>query len=179
MALNILINIFEQANGRFLTDDKNHILSGVAERCLCGSLQKLIWEELITTKYRHYHVDVEYNRNQGKVKTIIDDNCEVMTVNCDLIIHSRGEVIAQDNLLALEMKKSERPLAEKNKDRKRLIALTKLSYDDIWSNDGEAFPEHVCGYLLGVYYEINIRNKTAQIEYYCVGRLYRKYKLKF
>lgn len=40
-------------------------------------------------------------------------------------------------------------------------------------NDGTALPEHVCGYLLSVYYEINIQETTVQIEYYCKGRLYK------
>lgn len=134
---------------------------------------------LVKTQYKKYYVDIEYNRNQGRVKTIISDQFEAVTVNCDLIVHSRGEIIQQDNLLALEMKKANRPATEKNKDRNRLIALTKSSYDGVWSNDGIALPEHVCGYILGIYYEINIRKNTIQIEYYCNGELFKKYDLKF
>lgn len=179
MIIHILTNIFEHANINFLNAEKNLITSNVSERSLCGSLQRFIRDELIKTKYKKYYVDIEYNRNQGKVKTIINDQFEVVTVNCDLIVHSRGEIIQQDNLLALEMKKNNRPLAEKNKDRKRLIALTKPSYDGVWSNDGIALPEYVCGYILGIYYEINIRKAIIQIEYYCNGDLHQKYDLKF
>ena len=42
---------------------------------------------------KDYYVDVEYNRNKGKIKTIIDDNENVININCYLIIHSRGENI--------------------------------------------------------------------------------------
>jgi len=174
-----LTKVFEEANKSFLHDENNFILSGVAERSLCGSLKSFIREELSKTTYENYFVDIEYNRNQGKIKTIVNDDFQVVTVNCDLIIHSRGEVIEKDNLLALEMKKSTRPLNEKTKDRKRLIALTKSSYDNVWSNDGITLPKHVCGYLLGIYYEINLQETTVQIEYYCKGHLYIKYERKF
>ena len=138
--MHTLTNVFERANNSFLYDEKQFILSEVAERALCGSLKSFILEELLKTPYQNYFVDIEYNRNQGKIKTIVNDDFEVATVNCDLIVHSRGQVIAQDNLLALEMKKSTRPLHEKTKDKKRLIALTKSSYDDVWSNDGMGWP---------------------------------------
>lgn len=170
-----LIHIFEVANKRFLHDEKSLILHDVSERSLCAALKCFIGKELTATSYQNYYVDVEYNRNHGKVKTIMNDDYKVVTVNCDLIVHSRGEVVSKDNLLALEMKKSKRPLAGKVNDRNRLIALTKSSYDGVWSNDGTALPKHVCGYLLGIYYEIDIRKRTIAIEYYCEGRLLRKY----
>ncbi|MDB4920044.1 hypothetical protein [Mucilaginibacter sp.] len=75
-------------------------------------------------------MDNEYNRKQeGQVKTIIDDNEVVVTITCDLLIHSRGEVIDHDNLLALEMKKSTAPEADKLSDKQRLCALTAIPYE--------------------------------------------------
>jgi hypothetical protein len=91
---------------------------------------------LDNTDYSNYYVDVDYNRNNGKVKTIINENMQVKNINCDLIVHSRCENIHKDNLIAIEMKKSSRRKAEKDKDRNRLIALTKVSFDDVWSADG-------------------------------------------
>ena len=88
-----------------------------------------------------------------------------------LILHSRGENPIQDNLIALEMKKSTRPQLEKQKDRERLIALTKDSFDNIWSNDGHTLPEYVCRYVLGVYYEINYSLNLVLIEYYKQGEM--------
>lgn len=94
---------------------------------------------------------------------------KIIKVTCDLIIHSRGKHPEQDNLIAIEMKKSTRPLAEKIKDKDRLIALTKDTYDDVWSYDGVTLPEHVCGYAIGIYYEINYQTAQIYLEYYQRG----------
>ncbi len=128
-------------------------------------------DELKRSAYSRYYVDVEYNRNNGKVKTIINENIEVIPINCDIIIHSRGEIIYQDNLIALEMKKSVNRESEKIKDKNRLIALTKDKFDDVWSFDGTSLPEHVCRYGLGVYYEINAAKGKVYMEYYIKGKL--------
>ena len=77
----------------------------------------------------------------------------------------------QDNLIAIEMKKSNRPKKEKNDDRRRIIALSKDRYGDVWSYDGETLPEHVCRYKLGIYYEINFSKKFILLEYYYRGNL--------
>ena len=77
----------------------------------------------------------------------------------------------QDNLIAIEMKKSNRPKKEKNDDRRRIIALSKDRYGDVLSNDGETLPEHVCRYKLGIYYEINFSKKFILLEYYYRGNL--------
>ncbi len=52
---------------------------------------------------------MEYNRNRnGKVKTylktIFGPKDIVVKINCDLIVHSRGRIIHQDNLIAIEIK---------------------------------------------------------------------------
>lgn len=49
-------------------------------------------------------------------------------------------------------------MKEKENDKARLVALTKDSYDGVWSFDGKTLPEHVCGYDLGIYYEIDSNN---------------------
>jgi hypothetical protein len=94
---------------------------------------------------------------------------QVIEISADLILHSRGANIAEDNLIALEMKKSSRPPKEKKADRQRLRAMTKSSYDGVWSNDGTTHPEHVCGYRLGVYVEINRKARKLRIEYFVRG----------
>ena len=93
----------------------------------------------------------------------------MVSIVCDLIVHSRGKIIENDNLIALEMKKAYRPMKEKEKDRARLVALTKESYDGVWSFDGRVLPEHVCGYKLGIYYEIDNKKNSLLIEYYVRG----------
>lgn len=80
-------------------------------------------------------------------------------------------------MIAIEMKKSNASAREKQKDRERLIALTKDSFNDVWAWDNN-FPEHVCWYVLGVYYEINYRRNLISIEYYRTGQLAHSYSLR-
>lgn len=174
-----LIELFENSNQEFLENEKDLILSGVSERALCGSLMKILENNLEYTKYQDYYIDVEYNRNNGRIKTIIDDEMTIIPICCDLIIHSRGEHVERDNLIALEMKKSTARKEDKASDKKRLMALTKDTFHDAWSYDGKTLPEHVCRYSLGVFYEINMLKRIVDIEYYSKGKLSKQYKLRF
>lgn len=173
--------IFSISNNKFLFKELSLIKSGVSERCICASFKSFIEYELQKSlMYKKYYVDVEYNRNAGHIKTIINDKEQIININCDLIVHSRGENEEHDNLIALEMKKSYRSQEEKDSDRNRLISLTKpVSTNEVWSYDGKTFPQHVCGYYLGVYYEIDIQNEIIIIEYYMQGRMVEKYYKKF
>lgn len=165
----LLHEVFLDSIKIFLKEDINNILSDVNERNLCARLACYL--EHIAKEYgiSGYYADAEYNRNQGKVKTILEDGMEVVTINCDVILHSRGAIIKQDNLIAIEMKKSNRTQEEKDSDRKRLRALTKDSYDNVWSFDGTVLPEHVCGYIFGYYIELNSRSRTCLFEQYKKG----------
>lgn len=83
----------------------------VSERTLCGALMLELHEVLRKTRYFEYFVDVEYNRNAGgKLKTfkrtINEVEEQIVTINCDLLVHSRGQKKNCDNLIALEMKRS-------------------------------------------------------------------------
>lgn len=169
-----LKNIFISANYKLLTNDKTLFTSNVSERTLCGALMRWVQQSLINTPYSCYYADVEYNRNKGgKLKTVVKTNngrdYKIIKITCDLIVHSRGEVPSQDNLIAIEMKKSYRSNAEKEKDRDRLKCLTKDSFDDVWSFDGKTLPEHVCRYVIGIYYEIDYAMKEILLEYYHKG----------
>lgn len=171
-----LVKVFEEASKYFLKEQKEFILLNVSERSMCGELMKYLTKEINKTPFSSYHVDVEYNRNVGgELKTIKNAKEIIIPITCDIILHSRGKNIEQDNLIAIEVKKSTQSQKEKDKDRERLIALTKDTFDDIWSYDGKTFPEHVCRYALGVYYEINIESRKVEIEYYIKGRLQKQY----
>lgn len=162
-----LTNLFNQSIDIFFSREYKNIKSGVSERNWGGRLALYITFKLEEYGLASYYADTEYNRKQnGKVKTILNDKEEIVTIQCDLIVHSRGEIMGADNLIAIEMKKSTRPLAEKEADRKRLMAMTKDSYDGVWSYDGTTHPKHVCGYKLGVYMIINIAKRTCELEYY-------------
>ncbi len=178
--LSDMTTIFEAANSSFLNAETENILIGVSERSLCGSLMLHINETLGPTKYSNYFVDVEYNRNKdGKLKTIINGNETPVTICCDLIVHSRGKIIAQDNLIAVEMKRNTHPKSEKDKDKIRLKCLTKDSFDDLWSFDGITLPDHVCRYVLGVFYELNVKDRKVNIHYYAKGKQFKQYSLMF
>ncbi len=149
--------LIEEAIDVFLEAESAHIRTHIGERNLCGGLANVLKSKLKAHGFGRYYVDLEYNRMQnGEIKTILDSEYKEVTINCDLI--------------AIEMKKSSRPQAEKDKDRMRLRALTKSSYDDVWSNDGTTHPEHVCGYNLGVYVEIDAGAGKCLLEYYRRGR---------
>lgn len=173
-----LISIFEKANKRFIDKNTPFIMSDVSERSLCNALAQCIFLEISNSKYSKYYVDTEYNRNNGKVKTIYNDDLKVVSIVCDLIVHSRGEIVEKDNLIALEMKKAYRKVEEKENDKARLVVLTKDSYDKVWSFDGKTLPEHVCGYELGIYYEVNRKCSSIDIEYYIKGKALKNYTLR-
>lgn len=175
---NEMKELFELANRKYLIEQKELIQSRVSERTLCGQLMLYLNEVKDKTLYRQYYVDVEYNRNiNRRLKTIKDGKGEIIRINCDLILHSRGKNLKQDNLIALEMKKSNGRRSAKEKDRERLKALTRQSFDNIWSYDGKSLPKHVCRYILGVYYELNISRMEALVEYYRNGKLLHYYTL--
>jgi len=176
-----LRKLFERANANLLTHDKSLLDRQVSERTLCGALMLWLHEELaeesLSGKFQGYYVDVEYNRNGGSVKTCKRNDEKIITINCDLIIHSRGEKglnNSDDNLIAIEMKKSTRTQTEKQGDRERLMALTK-DYEEggIYANGDGADPEYVCGYALGVFYEIDYAKEMVKVEYYKKGKMFK------
>ncbi|MBC8988479.1 hypothetical protein H9X96_22245 [Pedobacter sp. N36a] len=121
-----LTNLFKVSADTFFKKESHNILSGVSERSLCGRLAMYLENNFNIFKIEgNYYADTEYNRKQnGEVKTILDSKMQVITISCDLLIHSRGMEIP-DNLITIEMKKSNRPKFEKLSDRNRLRAMTK------------------------------------------------------
>ncbi len=173
--------IFEKANRNFLKTEANDgIHLGVSERSLCGSLMLHLRKALDESAYGDYFVDIEYNRNEGgKLKTIVNRSEAKVNITCDLIVHSRGKIVDQDNLIAIEMKRSTRAQSEKDSDRLRLSCLTRDSYDDIWSYDGKTLPENVCRYILGVYYELDHSSRKVFIEYYVKGKMENRFEIAY
>ncbi|CAE6909106.1 hypothetical protein ACOMICROBIO_LKFPLAJE_01938 [Vibrio sp. B1FIG11] len=154
----------------FFEREKSSIINDVSERNLCSRLAMYFEKQLSIHQINGYYADAEYNRKQeGQVKTIISDEFEIVSITCDLIMHSRGEIVAKDNLIALEMAKINKSEEDFASDRKRLMALTKSSYDDIWSADGKTLPEHVCGYVKGLYLIIDYKERVATLEHYANG----------
>lgn len=168
--MTILTKVFEESFEEFLERERDNILNGVAERNLCA--RWAIYLQAAADQYGldGYIADPEYDRNMGEIKTIIDDKRQIVVIVCDLILHSRGKMPKRDNLIAIEMKKAQGPKAQKDKDRLRLRALTKDTYDNIWSNDGKTLPERVCGYELGFFVELDHRKQHFTVEEYRKGQ---------
>ena len=168
----VLRNIFDLTIDEFFRRETQEVLEGVNERNNCGRMALYMQHFAEVNNFHHYFADTEYNRQQdGKIKTILDGEMRVVPINCDLILHSRGQVVAADNLIAIEVKKKDGREQDKQKDRERLRALTKSSYDDVWSYDGIALPEHVCGYQLGAFIELDRFRRNCLIEFYQFGDL--------
>lgn len=156
----------------FLECEATNICQDVNERNLCGRMAVHLSYLLPEYGLDSYYADTEYNRKQGgRIKTIMNEKLETITINCDLILHSRGSSMIRDNLIAVEMKKSTRPGREKDKDRKRLCAMTLPSYDGVWSADGVTHPEHVCGYMLGLFLDLDVVGRACVVEKYQGGEL--------
>lgn len=152
----------------FLSVDSSLINDDISERCLCGRLAISFERRLRYFGFNGYYADVEYNRKQdGKLKSIIDEQYVVTNITTDLIIHSRGKFIKNDNLIAIEMAKPNKSSIEFQKDRKRLRILTKC--DDIWPYGSDVHPEHVCGYRRGLYIIVDRNNQLIIIEQYING----------
>ncbi|MBZ9570936.1 hypothetical protein KQY27_05195 [Methanobrevibacter sp. TMH8] len=77
------------------------------------------------------------------------------------------------------MKKSYRKSNEKEKDKFRLQDMTRPLDETITRINGTNFPENVCGYILGVYYEIDLNKRIILIEYYKNAELFNYYKFEY
>ena len=121
-----MVDIFEKANRNFLNDHLGLLESQVSERTMCGQFQ-IALNDLIRkdVQYGKYYVDVEYNRNVGRrIKRIRNGRYEQVNITCDLIVHSRGGNLKQDNLIALEMKKV---IRENSKQQQTSLLTTTAS----------------------------------------------------
>lgn len=159
--------LFDYSNQKLIKHDVDLLIRNSSETAICGALMLHLKSTLWGTPFSRYNIDIEYNRNFNGRKRIYV-NHEERPITCDLIVHSRGRYISQDNLIAIEMKKEYRPQEEKQHDKDRLIALTRPNFDN-GVFDGTELPQYVCRYILGVYYEI--REYTILLEYYRNGAL--------
>ena len=162
--------VFEDALSAFIATEGESLLADVSERNTCGRLSIHLERQLEADGLGDYYADVEYNRKQqGQVKTIINEQLQVIQITPDLIVHSRGEKPPpHDNLIAVEVKKAARPEREKNDDRARLKAMTLMPYEGVWPWDG-SHPEHVCGYAVGIFLEIDVKQRQMCLEFFKKG----------
>ena len=166
----LIESVFATSLKEFLERESQELVEGTNERNYCCRWAMYLEKSAHNQGLIQYVADAEYNRKQdGKIKTILDDQYVVVKINCDLILHTRGANISEDNLIAIEVKKSDRPDEEKQSDRQRLRALTKASSNDAWMNDGTNPPKHVCGYRLGAFVELDRRQRKCRVEFFKDG----------
>jgi hypothetical protein len=162
--------VFNYSFSSFLERETQNILNGTSERNLCACWAPLLEQAAIEGGFEGYRGDAEYNRmKNGMVKVILANNSSVVRIVCDLILHSRGSFMKHDNLIAIEMKRSNRPEPEKESDRLRLRTLTRSTFDGVWSADGVTHPRYVCGYQLGFYVEFDVTGRSLFVEEYVEG----------
>lgn len=165
--------IFEDALDAFLAAESGQLLKGVSERSTCTRLAVFLERQLQLEGVTGYYADTEYNRtHHGYVKTIIDGEHRAIQITTDLIVHTRGEKPPpHDNLIAIEAKKAFRPDQEKLDDKNRLRAMTQPNEKALgWGGH----PKPVCGYALGVFLEIDVRNRRLGLEYFRNGSAQEK-----
>lgn len=163
--------LFDDSLTLLLNRDASLLEHNVNERTICGRLAIYFDRFAENANLEGYYADIEYNRNLGAIKTIVGDAFNVIRINCDLILHSRGRIVDADNLIAVEVKKFSPSGRGYHEDRTRLRALTKPTYDNAWEADGVNLPRHVCRYRLGVFLEVNRRRRICAVEYYKDGDL--------
>lgn len=128
-------------------------------------------EDLSIAILNNMQNNMEYSR-----QFIINDKMEIITIECDLIVHSRGNNMQQDNLIAIEMKKATNRNKRKE-DKERLEYMTKSSYYN--ELNFEELPRHICRYAIGIFYDINIKKQQVILEYYEDGKLCKEEVLNY
>lgn len=165
-----LRELFSSTLDEFLATEADSILTDCSEQMLCGRLAMILQRRTLEAGFSGYMADIEYNRNfEAKIKTIINEFYQVIPIRCDLILHSRG-IKAKDNLIAIEMKKQVHAEEARQRDRERLKAMTRPTYDNRWDPLSGDPPEHICDYEIGFLLILNRNNRSIRIEEYVGGR---------
>lgn len=164
-----LRDLFSETLAEFLAEEADSIASDCSEQMLCGRLAMVLQRRALEAGFAGYKADTEYNRNyDGRIKTIINEVFEVIPIRCDLILHSRGNA-TKDNLIAIEMKKQVHTEEATQRDRERLKAMTRSTYDNRWDPLCGEPPEHICDYELGYLLILNRNDRSVRVEEYVGG----------
>ena len=167
MPIRLLLALFHNAFREFLDRERRNILADISERNLCGRLMLYLDIERERYKLQHYFTDTEYNRNLGDPKRIRHNpNDKPDLITCDLIVHSRGQ-LHPDNLIAIEMKKKKHKQKDKDSDRRRLEALTR---PEALARELSPHEDHVYGYYVGLFIELDTEKPSFLIETYEKGK---------
>ncbi len=171
----MLMQLFQDAFHEFLGRERDNIRANISERNLCGRLMLYLDGARLRYGLENYYTDAEYNRNYGEIKRVRHTRTKSNIITCDLILHSRGQM-AEDNLIAIEMKKKFHPEASKKADRNRLIALTRTEEAALRLSRRT---DHVYGYQLGLFIEIDTEEPAYLLETYEHGARVDKHQSPF
>lgn len=106
LAFEVIESRLNRAVALFAKRDEQLVAQDASERAMTHWVAVYLQDE-----FAEWHVDVEYNRNQGDVKRVYAQvppevsthSDEALTVFPDIIVHRRG---SNENLLVVEAKKS-------------------------------------------------------------------------
>jgi hypothetical protein len=171
LTADILGTLFNEALKEFIAREFALLRKNAHEQAMCHRLAWYVEKSKDRHELEGYWVDTEYNRHGDNVKRIRHPvTGEPIAIICDILLHGRGE-LADDNLIAVEMKKADGDEADKQRDRERLQALTTAC--------PEGQPDHVCGYKLGYFVEVGVKTASVLVEEYREGKLTQKGALDF
>lgn len=161
-----LVEIFLQALCYVHEFHSSLFEDNVNERDVCSHLMSFIERSKENTWFNNYFVDVEYNRMLGGGQKIIYDEKtrRDIVVIPDLVIHGRDRIDGHENLLCVEIKKSNAPSSEKEDDFERLSFLTKRKINLPQKTN------YVYGYLIGIYYEYNYHSQRSKLKIFKNGK---------
>ncbi len=168
----VLETLFKEALELFVNREFALVRKNVHEQAMCHRLATYVEHSKDHHGLERYCVDTEYNRHGDNVKKIRHAvTGHPINVVCDLLLHSRGE-LKEDNLIAVEMKKADGDEADKQRDRERLQALTTACPAGVE-------PDHVCGYKLGYFLQVDTKNASLSVEEFRAGVFVSGFALDF
>lgn len=167
-----LEDIFHEAVQAFVGREFALVRKNAHEQAMCHRLAWYVEHVKNQHGLEGYWVDTEYNRHGDRVKRIRSTGTgEPTNIVCDLLLHSRGE-LPDDNLIAVEMKKADGDEADKQRDRERLQSLTTACPEGVE-------PDHVCGYKLGYFIQVDTKNASLTVEQFKAGVLVSEFSFDF
>lgn len=108
----------KQAMEHLYNKDRILLNDNISERCLVYNFARHLERILKETPYKNLYIDLEYNRNCGRMKSIKSQR----TSYPDLIVHERGTYY--NNTIVIEFKKwNNKNKQVLEKDREKLKAF--------------------------------------------------------
>lgn len=169
--LQLLKDCYSAALGEFIKNDLQLLATIAHEQAIAHRIAKYLEEKVREEKVdERYVADCEYNRNGNEVKRVINRLEQVIAIRADIILHSRGTVLEQDNLVAIELKMLPAEQQELDDDRERLVIMTSRDLGEMYPWNGGRLPKYVCGYKLGIYLLFDAKKGLIYQEFYDDGQ---------